>query len=430
MLKAGTSPGRDVSREKRPLSGFVALVLGGGLYQAATSTISTMIAPLLNSRGISAEQIGLLNSANWAVVTVASIPAGRLSDKVGRLLPFLISALSAAVAWGALYFRTDLSVSFLAFAMVGLSLALFTPNSTAVISERFNSRVAPILFAVFYLSTWGGAAIASVLAGWASEKVSPSSPLLMASFLYALSGVALVASVLTVTRTPGGNAGTGGTSGILDVRSMIDNVGSNPLLASYGFALFFHALGYSMITPYFSLYADMAVGLDMTDVGLVMAAWNVGMMAGIIPWGWVSARSGSEVTLVGHFLFSAVSWPAITLSRDLSSAIALAFLFGLVGSMDMPARRSLTAELSPKERLAEATGFIELVNGTGGLVGSLLGGLAWERLGPAFPFYIAPLMTLVSVPPMLKLASRLRNITDRRSQGTPTFPSSRAVDQP
>jgi MFS family permease len=86
----------------------------------------------------------------------------------------------------------------------------------------------------------------------------------------------------------------------------------------------------------------------------------------------------------------------------------LLFFFGLVGSMDLPARRALTAELSPKDKLAEATGFIELVNGIGGLLGSLLGGFLFQGLGPAFPFYFGPLMTLLSVPPMLKLAGRIR----------------------
>ena len=76
--------------------------------------------------------------------------------------------------------------------------------------------------------------------------------------------------------------------------------------------------------------------------------------------------------------------------------------------MDLPARRALTAELSPKDKLAEATGFIELVNGIGGLLGSLLGGFVFQGLGPAFPFYFSPLMTLLSVPPMLKLAGRMR----------------------
>ena len=402
--------------QKKDSSGsFTALVLGGGLYQAAMSTVTTVIGPLLNSRGISPQQIGLLNSSNWAAVTVASIPAGRLSDNAGRTFPFLISAILAAVAWGALYLRIDLWVSLFAFVTAGLSLALFTPNSIATISERHSSRLAPILFAVFYFSIWGGAAIASVLAGWASENAGASSPLLIASSLFVLSGVALVRSVYPKARDkmPSGSLDARGIAGLLDIRSMVASVRSNSLLSFYGFALFFHSFGFSMITPYLSLFAEKVVGLDMASVGLVMGAWNVGLMAGIVPWGWVSTRLGSEVTLVGHFVFSAVSWFALTLSHDLMGAVILMFFFGLVGSMDMPARRALTGELASRDKLAEATGFIELVNGIGGLLGSVMGGFFWERLGPASPFYVGPLMTLVSVPPMLKLASKVRGASER-----------------
>lgn len=404
-----------MAQKKDSLGRFTALVLGGGLYQAATSTVTTVIAPLLNSRGISPQQIGLLNSSNWAVVTAASVPAGRLSDNAGRRFPFLISAILAAVAWGTLYLRIDLWVSLFAFVTAGLSLALFTPNSIALISERHSSRLAPILFAVFYLSIWGGAAIASVLAGWASENAGASSPLLIASFLFVLSGVALGRSVLSRGRgrTQDSGLSTKGTARLLDIRSMISSVRSNSLLSFYGFALFFHALGFSMITPYLSLFAQKVIGLNMTGVGLVMAAWNAGLMAGIVPWSWVSTKLGSEVTLVGHFMLSAISWFSVVLSQDLTSAASLMFFFGLIGSMDMPARRALTGELASKEKLAEATGFIELANGMGSLLGSVLGGFAWERLGPASPFYIGPLMTLMAVPPMLRLASKLRNTPKR-----------------
>jgi MFS family permease len=399
-----------VATEKSPSKRFAALILGGGFYQAGCSTVTTIIGPLLNSRGISAEQIGFLNSANWAVVTLASIPAGRLSDRLGRLVPFVVSAVAAAAAWGALYLKVDLTMSLVAFILAGLSLALFTPNSTAIISERFSPRIAPILFAVFYLATWGGAAVASVLSGWASENLGAATPLLISSLLFAVSGIALTVSAWSNNRHDASD-NKRSVRHILDslnIGTIVSSVKNNPLLAFYGFALFFHSLGYQMITPYLSLYAEKAIGLDIASIGLAMAAWNAGMMVGIIPCGWISTKVGSEVTLVGHFILSAASWSAITLSRDLTSAAVLLFFFGLVGSMDLPARRALTAELSLKDKLAEATGFIELVNGIGGLLGSLFGGFLFQGLGPAFPFYFGPLMTLLSVPPMLKLAGRVR----------------------
>ena len=400
--------------------------MGGGFYQAGYSTVTTVIGPLLNSKGISAERIGIINSANWAVVTLASIPAGRLSDRLGRLVPFVVSAVAAAAAWGALYLKVDFTMSLIAFVLAGLSLALFTPNSIAMISERFSPSIAPILFAVFYLVTWGGAAIASMFSGWASENLGTTSPLLISSVLFVVSGIALMVSAWS--------NGKGGISGnersmrhlldSMDIRTIVSSVKDNPLLAFYGFALFFHAFGFQMITPYLSLYAEKAIGLDMAGIGLAMAAWNAGMMVGIVPCGWISARIGSEVTLVAHFILSALSWSAITLSRDLASTVALLFLFGLAGSMDLPARRALTSELSPRNKLAETTGFIELVNGIGGLLGSLVGGFLFQGLGPAFPFYFGSLMTLLAVPPMFRLAGRVRK-ESRNPHGTDLASTSR-----
>jgi len=375
--------------------------------------VTTVIGPLLNSRGISAEQLGFLNSMNWAVITLASVPAGRLSDEVGRLLPFLVSAGTASVGWALLILRTDFIFSTVAFLAAGLSLALFTPNSTALISESCPIAVAPIYFALFHMVTWGCAALASAASGWASGSLGAESPLLMASVLYAMSGAALMLSARRASHKSSnlGGTGTRGALHAIDLRGAVTTIRSNRLLAFYGFGLFFHTFGFLMITPYLSLYAEKIIGLDMAGVGLVMAAWNGGLMVGLLPWAWASTKKGREAILVAHFILSAVTWSAVTLSQDLVSSMFIMFVFGIVGSMDLPARRTLTAELSSPEKLAEATGFIELATGIGGLTGSLLGGVLWERLGPTFPFYAGSLMTLLSVAPMLKLAARVKNRT-------------------
>lgn len=414
-----------MTAEKRALRRFAGLLIGGGLHQAGYSAVTTIIGPFLNSRGISAEQLGVLNSLNWAVVTLASMPAGRLSDTLGRSLPFVISAVAASLGWAALFLRTDMVVASIAFLSVGLSVALFTPTSTALISESFSDKTAPIFFAIFYLVAWGGAAVASVVAGSMSESIAPESPLLLASTLHILSGVALILALRSSRSANPTQHGRGirEVLSAVDVKGIVSTVRENPLLAFYGFSIFFHTFGFLMITPFLSLYLEKVVGLDMVGVGLVMAAWNAGLMVGLLPWAWVSTKKGSEVVLVAHFLLSAVVWLAVTLSRDLVCSMAIMFLFGIAGSMDLPARRTLTADLSSRNKLAEATGFVELVTGIGGLSGSLLGGLLWERLGPAFPFYIGPVMTLVSVPPMLKLAARVRN----ESKGSETARSSGAT---
>ncbi len=395
---------------------FVGLVTGATIYQIALSVQSSIASPFFNDRGISAEEIGLLNSINWGIISFASMPSGRLSDIVGRVGPFVLSSILGSIACILVYFRADFLSALMLYLLVGLSTALFTPNASAFISDIFEAERVTVLFAAFYLLTLAGAAIGSILSGVSSQSLGPEYPFLVASALFVLSAIVYPLLIRREIRRRAQRHDFHTIASTFDIRAMISTIRRNPGLRLYGFSLFFHSLGFLMIGPYVSLYCQKVVGLDIAGVGLVIAAWNFGLAIGSLPWAWASSRRGSGYVLLGHFILSSLSWLVFTSARDMISAVAFGLILGLVGAMDLPARRTITIGFAQNGRLGETMGFIELVNGMGGLFGGVIGGILWERLGPALPFYAAAILTLISVPLALIAMSGKYNRSARQVQ--------------
>lgn len=377
-------------------AGLKGAITGGTIYQTAYSMQSSIASPFFNNRGFSPSQIGLLNSASWGIIGFASMPCGRLSDATDRRLPLILSSFLGMVACILVYLATNSLTVFFLYVLLGFSIAFFTPNTSALIFESVESRRAPVFFAVFYLATLIGGSVGSFLSGWLSKNFMPESPFLIASVLF-LASIPVYVAFIGNRKRPGDNE-LRILARSFNVRAMARMLRQNKRLCFYGFSLLFHELGFFMISPYVSLFAQKVIGLDMAGVGMVAAMWNIGSALGFLPWAWVTSKKGSWRVLLAHLLISSPAWAMLTLSNSLWTMLLYIFIFGLVGAMDLPARRTLTAELCRGENLGEAMGFIELSNGLSGMLGGAIGGFFWELFGPASIFYASSILTLASAP--------------------------------
>jgi len=376
---------------------FKGVVTGGTIYQAAYSMQASIASPFFNNRGFSPSQIGLFNSASWGIIGFASMPCGRLSDATGRRFPLMLSSFLSMVACMLVYWAVNPLTVFSLYVLIGFSTAFFTPNTSALIFESVESQGAPVFFAIFYLATLVGASVGSFVSGWLSKNIMAELPFLASSVFFLASIPIYLFFIKEGKKTPGGNE-----LRILlrsfDVKAMIRMLRQNQRLCFYGFSLFFHELGFFMINPYISLFAQKVVGLDMGEVGMVVAMWNIGSAVGFLPWAFATAKKGSWRILLAHLLVSSPAWAMLALSNNLWTMLLCVFIFGFVGAMDLPARRTLTAEICRGENLGEAMGFIELSNGLSGMLGGAVGGFFWELFGPASIFYTSSILTLASAP--------------------------------
>lgn len=138
-------------------------------------------------------------------------------------------------------------------------------------------------------------------------------------------------------------------------------------------------------------------GIPVALVPLVMVAMNLVYAACAYPFGKLSDRLGRR-NLLGWGL-------AVLIAADLVLAsdyhwptvVAGVALWGVHLAMTQGLLAALVADTAPADLRGTAYGFFNLVSGIAMLVASVLAGLLWDRLGPAFTFHAGALFAAIAL---------------------------------
>jgi MFS transporter, DHA1 family, multidrug resistance protein len=86
------------------------------------------------------------------------------------------------------------------------------------------------------------------------------------------------------------------------------------------------------------------------------------------------------------FIVTAMTLPMLGMTRQPAYALPIIVLVGLGFACVIPAWNALLAYAIPKKERGAVWGFFLTIEGTGTVLGSILSGLLWDKLGPGAPF--------------------------------------------
>jgi MFS family permease len=149
-----------------------------------------------------------------------------------------------------------------------------------------------------------------------------------------------------------------------------------------------------------------------SEAFLVLRAQNVGMSLAQAPWVMVAmtvvyavlafpagawADRGYSLRLIGAG-FAALVASDVLLAQASSAAgvLAGAALWGLHLALTQGLLSALVAAVAPADLRGTAFGVFNLVSGLALLLASMLAGLLWDVVGPAWPFYAGAVFTLIA----------------------------------
>ncbi len=377
----------------------------------AHGTVTTLLSLYLNAMGYGGSQIGLFNAGFTAASALASWAAGRVSAARGYVTALLLSLIPPAALAPLFPLAMTPAVTLTAVLVYGLSNGSFGTAAVGLLSEIPGERGAAVSFGAFYTAVVLGKTASGVLAGAIVEGAGYPHLLLAGGLLMA----AAAPSVVLLQ----GKVGSRGTS---PVRSPADRAprsggGISRSMAILLVALFLHTMGFMAVSPFFSLYALRELGLREGLVGTLMSVRSSGVLLFELAAGYLAALAGSTEVLTAHVLLSSVAWSAFTLSRGFWSAAVVLLFGGVVGALDMPARRSLISELSaPGEERARSMGLVDSVTGVASALGFLVGGALWDAVGPKAPFLVASAYNAAAVPLLMWLRRRRPRAAPGRDQ--------------
>ncbi len=376
------------------MSPFLALVLAGFLarfgYQMARSPVLPRFAQDL---GATPELIGVIVAASTVTGVVIKLPAGALSDVLGRKRMMLLGCVFFA-APPFLYPFVHSPGALLALRFLhGFATAIFSPVASAFVAD-LSQRGRAEKLGWFAASGDLGSTLGPLLGGLLLFYTA-SYPT-----TYLVVGALGLLPLLIVLRLPDeALRATGSTlharsaqfwSGIAEVlRSRSVLVASTLEAALY--------VGYGAFLGFFPTYGR-EIGLNDAEIALVMGAQLGTTMLAKPLSGRLSDRLGRKPMILGGLLLSAATLPLIPRFASLWFLFPVSALFGLGVAVVTPSTTALVADLVKAGRMGSAMGVFGTIWDSGEAAGPILAGVLIASLSypPAFGL-IAAFMAAVAL---------------------------------
>ncbi|MBI4311175.1 MAG: MFS transporter [Chloroflexi bacterium] len=388
---------------RRILTPFLMLCLTGLTarlgYQIARSPVLPQFAKDL---GAAPELIGLILGASTITGVFIKLPAGALSDVLGRRRMLLLGGLFFAVP-PFLYLAISnpyllLSLRFLH----GFATAVFSPVASAAVADLFDRNRGERLgwFASFNEM---GSAIAPVVGGLLLTATHNDYQV-----IYLIIGAIGVVTLLLVLLLPVGMP-TGAQATLPEgqrrrqfTRGIAEVVSNRSILVASGAesAMFF---GVGALVGFLPLYATQKAGLNNSQVGVILGAQLIVAMGSKPLTGRLSDRLGRKPLILAGLLLCTAVLPLIPLTRSLTLLTAEGALFGLGMAIVTPSTTALVTDLSKAGGYGAALGVFGTIWDVGEalgpiVAGALLGAFAASEnaYAPAYAL-VAAVMALATV---------------------------------
>lgn len=373
-----------------------------------TSLWLTLFVVYLDDVGLTAIWIGAVLTGINASISLTYLPSGRLSDLIGRRVPLIAGGALVAVNTFLLYFTKNPLLIMVFTILYGVGQGLATPAVNALVAEASHPSKSGMAYASYYISILSATVLGSSLSGLLASSLGLQSLFPIASILLAVATVIMYLFIKEADERWRGPYHLAFKESLKrSISGTVSLLRTDRELRLLAVALSFHAFGFYMLNPYIALYATYAIRLDVIQTGVIIALWNMGLISAQIPFGRMTDKLGGEPMLFMHFALSTLSWVAYALSRTFTVAAITMILFGIIGAMDMPARRTIMLEHATAEAgKATIIGAVDSITTGVGIAAPLIGAIAWARMGYPAPFMIGAFVNAFSCLPMLALLKR------------------------
>lgn len=368
----------------------VASVLSRLGYQMARSPVLPRFAEDL---GATPELIGVIVAASTVTGVFFKLPAGALSDVIGKKRMMVLGALFFAVPPFA-YPWIDDSALLLAVRFVhGFATAIFSPVAAAYVAnlavERRGARLG------WFSSGNDLGATAGPLLGGVMLYYTASY-----AATYLLVGALGVLTLLLVLLVPEADAPRVGRTPSLSDRTGefwqgLREVAAIPVIFIAAGVEAVMYLGYGAFLGFLPIYAK-AAHLNDAEIAMVLGSQLAVAMATKPVAGRASDRIGRKPVIVAGLLLCAAALPLIFRAESFAALVAAAPLLGIGVAAVTPVTNALVADLVAARRMGAAMGVFGTIWDLGEAAGPILAGVLIGRLAYAPAFDLIAIVTVAA----------------------------------
>lgn len=358
---------------------FLAIYVSVGISYLGVGLVAPLISIVLAEHGADSFVVGLVGTTMFAAFTLASFPAGALVDRQGPK-PVLIGGLILyGVSLLLFAFIDSLWLFFLVRFVEGVGGAAISVATETMIAHLSEPTERAKRMSYYALSVGLGWA-AGPLSGALLFNVQPALPF-YTSCLFSL--LAACAVAVAVPQTGGGKHRVEGLFKHFSIELLM------PISAGalYGYLM-------SSLVTLFPIYLQ-AIAVEETRMGSIITAVIVGTILSQVPIGHAADRFGKRRVLFASAALVAGIFLLMPMSNDWRSFLLTGALLGAAAGSFYPVGLSIIGEMASRERLGAANALFSLLFGIGSLTGPAISGLAMEKIGNGWLFYLPAILSAI-----------------------------------
>jgi MFS family permease len=371
------------------------LLCSTGLFTIFSTTISkSPVLPLFASHlGADLSGVGFIASVSAFTGIIASIPAGLLSDKIGRKKMLLFSVIISSSAPFLYLFVTDLWQLAVIRFYHGFATAIFIPVAMALVADIFQKERGEKM-GWFSTSTLIGRFMAP-LAGGGIIGVMVFNPGLSYKIVYLVCGMAGIIALLFTTGISSPKKEQ------KDKRSWDETVKAFKSVISSKAIIFTCAVeaailfAYGTFETFLPLYS-IQKGITAYEVGIFLSAQVIILAVTKPLMGRFSDKHGRRPQIFAGALIGAGCIGSFALFKTFFPLLFMSVLFGLSLSIVTSATSAFIADLSKQETHGSAMGILGSIMDIGHTTGPLLSGVVATYFGFSKSFLTASIVLMIA----------------------------------
>ena len=358
---------------KLRISPFILLCIMGGLAIFSSTMAKTPVLPLfIRSLGVPMGTVGFIAAASTVVGIVVSLPAGILSDIIGRRRVILIAAIVFASAPFLYLLVTQPWHLVLVRIYHGFATAILGPVAMAAVADTFDSGRGEKM-GWYSSATMVGRFLAPIVGGALIFGNNFHWVYLVTGIIGTLSLIAALKLPRPVTARVSARELVKKERGEIKPDIMAVLTHRSILTTSVVEAVEYFAFG--CLEVFLPIYLSEQVGFKPVSIGLLFTIQIV-VATLAQPWmGRLSDRYGRVPTIIVGLLFGAVSITLITWFDNYLIMAVLIGIFGLGLATVTASSAALVADLAKDSSYGGALGMLSSVMDIGHSTGPMAGGL-------------------------------------------------------
>lgn len=371
------------------------LLCATGLFAIFSSTISkSPVLPLFASHlGADPARVGMVAAVSAFTGVLASIPAGILSDKLGRRRMLIFSAVIFSTAPFFYLMVTNIWQLVIIRFYHGLATAIFVPVATALVADLFHQGRGEKI-GWFSTSTLLGRFMAPVIGGSiiGAMVINPGMGYEMVYFVCGAAGVVVLFLVIKIPnpvahesrRQSWSETTAAFKTAISDRNILITAMMEAAILFSYG--------TFETFLPLYSIER----GMSAYEIGIFLSAQVITLALTKPLMGRFSDRHERKPQILTGAVVSAVCIGMFPVFKSFMPLLVLSILFGLSLSIVTSATAAFIADLSNKESRGTAMGILGSIMDIGHSTGPLIAGIVAAYFGFAMSFKVTSFVIITA----------------------------------